>query len=202
MSDPLFVNKIMFAGLAAILLVAGLPQLTTALFSDGHHGHGELHLAYPIEFETSAGGAEGGGAPQISFAQLLTEASASAGERRAGLCKSCHSFEKGGANGAGPNLWGIVGRDIAGVAGFGYTAALQGADGAWTYDKLNQYLENSQNYISGTAMVQRIGKEQHRAEIIAYLRSLADTPEPLPAVEVEEASLDAADQSQVADNSH
>lgn len=195
MNDPLFSNKLAFAILFSLLMVAGLPQLANALFGGGHHG-GELHLAYPIEFATAAEGGEEAGT--VSFPQLLVAASPSAGERRAGLCKSCHSFEEGGANGTGPNLWDVVGRDVAGVAGFGYSGALQAAGGEWSYERLNEYLANSQEYIPGTAMVQRIGKPDHRAEIIAYLRTLSDDPAPLPDVasdataETEEAALPAA----------
>ncbi len=183
MQDPLFTNKLAFAVLSSILLIVGLPQLTNALFGGGHHGHGELHLAYPIEFESDAPAEEAPSEPQVSFAQLLADASPNAGERRAGLCKSCHSFEKGGGNGTGPNLWNVVGRAVAGVDGFGYSSALKSAGGEWTYERLDAYLADSQGYVPGTAMVQRIGKETQRAEIISYLRSLADDPAPLPEVE-------------------
>ncbi|MEO1013920.1 MAG: cytochrome c family protein [Pseudomonadota bacterium] len=191
MQDPLFTNKLAFAALAAILLVVGLPQLTNALFGGGHHGGGELHLAYPIEFEAGGGAAAEAEAEEESFAQKLASAAASAGERRAGLCKSCHSFEKGGANGTGPNLWNVVGRPVGGVPDYGYSSALKAFGGEWTYERLDAYLANSQEYIPGTAMVQRIGKLQNRAEIIAYLRSLSDDPAPLP--DVEAASLEADD---------
>ena len=186
MNDPLFFNKLAGAIISAMLLFFGLPQLATGLLGGGGHhgGHGgELHLAYPIEFQTESSGGAEAAQPEESFASQLAGAAAAAGERRAALCKSCHSFEKGGANGTGPNLWGVVGRQVAGVDGFNYTAALRGAGGDWTYERLNGYLENSQGYIPGTAMVQRVGKLQHRAEIIAYLRSLADDPAPLPSVE-------------------
>ena len=98
------------------------------------------------------------------------------------MCKSCHTFDKGGAQGTGPNLWDVVGRGVASVDGFRYSSALTGAGGDWTYERLDAYLQNSQAYVPGTAMVQRVGKAEHRADIIAYLRSLSDAPAPLPAV--------------------
>ncbi len=197
MQDPLFTNKIAAAGLAALLLIFGLPQLTAAVLGGGHHGgHGEeLHLAYCcVELETAAatGGEEE--AP-YDLGALLASASASGGERRAALCQSCHTFEQGGANGTGPNLWNVVGRPVAGVSGFNYSGALQEAGGDWTYERLDAYLRNSQEYIPGTAMVQRFPRDNQRADILAYLGSLSTNPEPFPApmaVETTEASTEEA----------
>ncbi|PQA88139.1 c-type cytochrome [Hyphococcus luteus] len=181
MKDPLFSNKVAAAVLTALLLIFGLPQLTKALFGGGHHGGGEeLHLAYggEVDFGGEAGPAEE--EPEADLGTLLANASASSGERRAALCKSCHTFEEGGANGTGPNLWGIVGREVAGHAGFNYTNALKEAGGVWTYERLDHFLENSQNYIPGTAMVQRFAKPEQRADILAYLGTLSDDPVPYP----------------------
>lgn len=182
--DPLFSNKLAAAGLSAMLLIFGLPQLTRALTGGGHGGgHGdELHLAYGGDLELETGASHGGGeeAPAFDLGAALREASAAAGERRSALCASCHTFNEGGANGTGPNLWDIVGRDVAGDAGFNYTGALAGLGGSWTYERLDAYLKNSQEYVPGTAMVQRIGRDSQRAEIIAYLASLSNNPVPFP----------------------
>lgn len=181
MKDPLFSNKVAAAVLTALLLIFGLPQLTKALFGGGHHGGGEeLHLAYggEVDFGGDAGPAEA--EPVADLGTLLANASASAGERRAALCKSCHTFDEGGANGTGPNLWGIVGREVAGHAGFNYTNALKEAGGVWTYERLDHFLENSQDYIPGTAMVQRFAKPEQRADILAYLGTLSNDPVPYP----------------------
>lgn len=185
MKDPMFFNKIAAAGLVALLLFFGLPQLAIAL-RGGHHGGGheadDAHPfpQYPIAYAT--GGAEDGGKPApVDFATLLAAADPKAGERRSALCKSCHTLDKGGANGTGPNLWGIVGSPVAGKPGFNYTGALKAAGGDWSFDRLSAYLENSQSYIPGTAMVQRFPKAEQRAEIIAYLNTLSDSPLALPA---------------------
>jgi cytochrome c len=183
MQDPLFSNKIAAAVLTALLLIFGLPQLTAALFGGGHHGgEGELHLAYGGDLELdTGGGAAAEEAPKADLGTLLAGASAAGGERRAALCKSCHTFDQGGANGTGPNLWGVVGRAVASHAGFNYTNALKGAGGDWTYERLDQYLKNSQEYVPGTAMVQRFPKDEQRADILAYLATLSDSPVPFPA---------------------
>lgn len=183
MQDPMFFNKLAAAVLVALLLFFGLPQLATAL-SGGHHGAGHEEGAhpfpqYPVAFATEGGGSEE--AAEVDFATLLASADPKAGERRAALCKSCHTLEKGGANGTGPNLWGTIGAKVAGHSGFNYTAALKAAGGEWTFERMSAFLENSQSYIPGTAMVQRFPKAEHRAELIAYLNTLSDAPLPLPA---------------------
>ncbi len=187
--DPMLSNKIAGAILAALLLVFGLPQLTAALIGGGEgHGGGEaeeLHLAYCcVELETETAAAAEEAPPDLGT--LLANASVAGGERKAASCKSCHTLDEGGASMAGPNLWGVVGRQVAGADGFNYTSALVAAGGAWTYDRLDQYLKNSQDYIPGTAMVQRFAKDEQRAEILAYLGSLSANPVAFPAAVVVE----------------
>lgn len=207
MKDPLFGNKIAAAILTTLLLAFGLPIVITTLtkvFS--HHGHGEFdpenpfHLAY-IPAQVDIGPAEPGNAPAevADLGTLLAAADVSRGERASGLCGSCHSFDEGGANGIGPNLWNIVGRQVAGVSGFGYSSALQGFGGEWSYDRLDAYLENSQEYVPGTQMAQKINKPAKRADILAYLGSLSNDPVPFPEpaapAEEEQAASETAEQA-------
>ncbi len=179
--DPLLSNKIAGAVLAALLLVFGLPQLTAAIFGGGHDsGHSEeLHLAYCcVELATEAAG-EIEEKP-MDLGAMMAEASMPSGERRSALCKSCHTFEEGGANGTGPNLWDVVGRGVGTVPGFNYTTALKEFGGVWSYERLNEYLKDSQGYVPGTAMVQRFPRDSQRVEILAYLGSLSDNPVAFP----------------------
>lgn len=181
MKDPLFFNKLAGAGLSALLIFFGLPQLAAAL-RGGHHGahHAEGHPfpQYPVAFATEKASEEG---PKADFMTLLASADPAAGERKAALCKSCHTFEKGGANGTGPNLWGVVGRAVAGHPGFKYSPALTAAGGVWDFGRLEAYLENSQAFMPGTAMVQKFPNPEHRAQIIAYLNTQSDAPMAVPA---------------------
>lgn len=183
MNDPLLVNKILGALLAAALIFFGLPQVAKAILGGGAHhgaGHGELKLAYPIDYKKESGGKEP--APAVDFATLLAGASADAGKRRSAICASCHSFEKGGANQQGPGLWNVVGSAVASHSGFNYSGALKGLGGEWTYERLSEFLASPQKYAPGTAMsFAGIAKPEQRAELIAYLRSLSDSPIPLPA---------------------
>ncbi|MCI5046664.1 MAG: cytochrome c family protein [Aquisalinus sp.] len=205
--DPLYWNKVAGALLLAGIFFFGLPILVYTFSGGAHHGghHGEEHhdesnplgLAYPIEFsfDASAVAAE----PEVDLGTLLANASAQRGERGAAICRSCHTFEQGGANGTGPNLYGIVGKQVASVAGFAYSGALQEFGGVWTYERLDGYLENSSSYIPGTSMAQRIRKDDKRADILAYLQSQGSMNVPFPApapiepvvVETEEGELEA-----------
>jgi cytochrome c len=116
------------------------------------------------------------------FAALLAEASIDKGASEAKKCVACHTFEKGAPNRIGPNLYAVVGRDRATRAGFNYTSAMKGKGGKWTYDDLDRFLMNPKMVVPGTNMsFPGIAKASDRANVLVYLRSLADDPEPLPA---------------------
>ncbi len=96
-------------------------------------------------------------------------------------CLTCHTVDKGGANKVGPNLWDVVGAKKAAHAGFSYSSALQAKGGDWTYEDINQMILKPTAFVKGTKMAfVGLAKEPERADVIAYLRTLADTPKPLP----------------------
>lgn len=116
------------------------------------------------------------------FATLLANADIGSGERRARICTACHTFENGGRDGVGPNLWSIVGRDIAARASYDYSGALNEEPGIWAFEKLDAYIENPSNAIPGNKMAfSGIRRARDRAEIIAYLRMQGSADIPLPA---------------------
>lgn len=121
--------------------------------------------------------------PEKPLAALLAAADAKKGETRARACTSCHSFEKGGANKVGPNLWDVVGRKKGSHAGYAYSDGLKNAGGAWSYDDLFKYLADPGGMISGSKMAFRLPNAEQRAEVLAYLRTLSEAPKALPAAE-------------------
>jgi cytochrome c len=114
---------------------------------------------------------------------LLASASADAGKGKTVICATCHTFDKGGVNKIGPNLYGIVGDEIAqGHNGFAFSDALKAKGGTWTPQLLSQWLTNPQAFAKGTKMTYAgMAKIKDRADVIAYLNSLSDSPKPFPA---------------------
>ena len=66
--------------------------------------------------------------------------------------------------------------------GFNYSAALKGKGGTWTFEEIEQFITNPRGAVPGTTMAfAGIAQAQERADILGYLRSLSDNPQPLPA---------------------
>ena len=90
-----------------------------------------------------------------------------------GRAAQCHSNNKGGQNGVGPNLFGIVGRMSGSIAGFSYSKANIDSKTVWTPEALDVFLENPKKFMPGTKMsFAGLKKPQERADLIAYLESL------------------------------
>jgi cytochrome c len=133
---------------------------------------------------------DGGSGPTTPTAELppdwgtvLPAADVAAGENVHKRCLQCHDFAKGGPNKIGPNLWGIVGAKHSHAAGFSYSTAMQAlTDKTWDYEALNHFLQNPKAAIPGTKMAfAGLSKTADRVNLIAYLRTLADSPAPIPA---------------------
>ena len=108
------------------------------------------------------------------------------------LCFTCHTIDKGGVNKVGPNQWNLVGRKKASEEGFSYSSGLKAMTGEWTYEDINHMIFKPQSFVKGTKMAfAGVAKEQDRADIIAYLRTMNDNPPPLPAAAPAAAPADA-----------
>lgn len=126
------------------------------------------------EPEAPAGGGE-------NIAALLAAADADAGAKISRKCAACHGFDEGGKNKVGPNLWDIVGRAIASGEGYKYSGALSGLGGEWTYENLDGFLAKPKDFAKGTKMsFAGLKKAEDRANLIAYMRGLSNSPKPLP----------------------
>lgn len=119
--------------------------------------------------------------PVLDLGTLLAASDVAKGKRTAQLCASCHTFDPGGPNRTGPNLWGIIGRDIASHGGFPYSGAMTGEAGAWSYERLDAYLAGPARAVPGTKMAfAGIRNPADRASLLAWLGTLNQRPVPFP----------------------
>ena len=179
--DSFELNKIIGAVLGTCILLLVTSFAANALFASKAPEKPGFAIAAK-EAESGAKEGAAAAAPSEPIEKLLQTASVEKGQAAAKVCTTCHTFEKNGPNRVGPNLYGIVG-DKRGEDrnGFNFSAAMKAKGGTWTYDDLNKFLTNPKAFIPGTAMgFAGIQKDSQRADVIAYLRTLSDKPEPLP----------------------
>ncbi len=175
-------NKIIGALLGSLLLVLAINQIGNALVAPVVPEKTAYlsELAPAAHGDAAAAAAEKPADPPI--ADRLVTASAEKGAKVSAKCVSCHDFTKGGPNKVGPNLWGVVGGPHGHKQDFAYSEAIKGLPGTWTFEALDHFLTDPKGYAPGTKMTfVGIKKAGERADMIAYLRSLSDSPLALPA---------------------
>ena len=177
--DSFEFNKIAGAVLFTCLCLLALNITAEAIFAPHHPAKPGFEIDLKPQAAATAPGAK---APaEEPMGTLLVHATVEGGQSAAKACSACHNFQKGGPNGIGPNLFGIVGRPRASEPGFNYSDAMKAKGGEWTIDDLNKFLTNPKEFVPGTKMnFLGFARGSQRADVIAYLNSLADNPKPLP----------------------
>lgn len=175
-------NKIAGAVLGTALVVFGLNTLADVIY----HAEAPEKPGYLIEVAEAETGGEATGAeeqPAVSLGTLMASADAAKGQAVFKACAACHTADKGGPNKVGPNLWGVVNRPHGVHEGFTYSEAMAAKkDEPWSYEALNAFILNPKGAVPGTKMAYGgMKKDQDRANLLAFLGSLADTPVPPPA---------------------
>ena len=185
--DDLGFNKVAAAVLVTALGFLGVRTLGHAIVPEP-----DFEATYVPEVDLGGGEVEeeiviGWNHPDFIAAMNVAE-----GEKVFKKCQSCHNAEKGGANGTGPNLWGVMGRQMGIHPGFGYSSAMQGKAAPWTWEEMDGFLTKPKEWLPGTAM-NYIGlkKYEQRAAVMAYLNANADNPLPMPEPVLPEADITA-----------
>lgn len=96
-----------------------------------------------------------------------------AGAQAFGMCTACHTVAKGGSNGIGPNLSGMIGRRAGSVPGFSYSAGMKSSGLTWDAKTLDQFLAAPAKKVPGTKMPISVSDPAKRAAVIAYLTATA-----------------------------
>src|SRR5512140_2506581 len=177
--DSFEINKVIGAILATCLVLLVTSFTAGALFAPVMPEKPGYEIVAKVEGRPAGEAAAPASSEPIE--KLLQTSSVEKGAAAAKKCAACHTFEKGGPNRVGPNLFGIVERARATQAGFNYSAAMKAKGGKWSYDDLNKFIASPKGFIPGTAMgFAGIPKDSERADVIDYLHTLADSPVPLP----------------------
>ena len=177
-------NKILGAILGTCLITLALNITAGAIFAPEK----PAKPGYAVAVKGGEGGEQKAAEEVKPLPVRLASASIEKGQSAAKQCQACHTFEKGGANRVGPNLWGIVGENRGEGRGFNFSSAMKSKGGKWTFDELDKFLADPRGYISGTAMTfAGLKNDQQRADVINYLNTQSDHPLPLPKPEASNA---------------
>ena len=171
MSGDLTGNKILGAILATAFVIIGVGQGTKFLFPT----HAPEKMGYFVDAPEEAAGGPVEVVLPPDWGTVMPTADLAAGEAAFARCKSCHTIDAGGANGIGPNLFGIAGRATASHAGFAYSDAMtahRGTNPTWTLDEMDLFITAPGRHVPGTKMsFAGIRDTATRVNLIAWLRS-------------------------------
>ena len=181
MSGDLKWNKIFGAGLGTVLAILVVQQVSGAIYAPD--APEKMGYMVNVPDEADAGAAEVELAPD--WGTVLPVADLAAGEAAFARCQACHNIAAGGANGIGPNMFGVVGGPVLHSAGFAYSDAMiahKAEAPIWGYDELDQFITAPNRYVPGTKMsFAGLRDTPTRINLIAYLRSQGSAAYAIPA---------------------
>jgi cytochrome c len=182
--DSFELNKIAGAVLFTLTMTLGFGILAEIVFSQ--HPPAKPGYELPDAAPASAEGA----APaekEEPLGVLLAKASVEKGAAQFKKCAACHTIDKGGKNGTGPNLYGVLGGPMAHKDDFAYSDAMKAhheKGDTWTPENFFHFIAGPSAFIKGTKMsFAGLAKASDRADVLAYVHSMADSPIPLPAAD-------------------
>lgn len=181
-----------FNTIAGWVLGAGIVALGGAIASDEYFKpHAPEKPGYEVaDAEPAEGEGTAAAAAAVDIATLLPTADPAKGAEVFKKCTACHTADQGGANGIGPNLWGVMGKGHGHAAGFAYSDALKGVPGNWDFQGMDKWLTSPRKYAPGTKMTfAGLAKPEDRANLIVYLNSQGSNL-PLPAAGAAPAAAD------------
>jgi cytochrome c len=110
-------------------------------------------FAFPLALAACGGGQDDAAEPAPAETAAVEAPVEDAGKLAFSQCVACHTIDKGGRNGLGPNLNGVVGRKVASVAGFAYSPAMTAKGGVWDEAALDAYITDPRAAVPGNKMV-------------------------------------------------
>ena len=171
MSGDLKWNKIFGAGLGTALVILVVQQVSGAVYSTPS----PEKMGYFVDAPEEAAGGPAEAVLPPDWGTVLPAADIAAGQAAFARCVACHTVASGGADGIGPNLFGVVGGPVMHRAGFAYSdamAAHKAEAPTWGYDELDQFLTAPNRYVPGTKMsFAGLRDTPTRINLIAYMRS-------------------------------
>ena len=179
---PLFVIG---SALVALLLIVGFNTFMD--IKDSHHrdqpedgftlATKEAAPAADADAKADSAAPKADAGAQVDVVALVASGDVAKGKKRFGRCKACHSTKKGAPPKIGPNLFGVVGRDVASQPEYAgkYSAAMKAKGGKWSLEELSAFIANPKKALPGTAMIfPGLKKDTQRANLLAYIKTLSD----------------------------
>jgi cytochrome c len=175
-------NKIAGAVLGTLIFIFVIRLVAEAVYEPEK----PAKPGYVVEgvVESPAGGAATAPVEETipDWGTVLTAADVAAGKTISARCEQCHDTSSAKTVKIGPPLYGVVGRARASVAGFDYSSAMKAKGGSWTYDEIFKFTKSPGAYIPGTKMsFAGLSSAKDRINLIAFLRTNADSPAAIPA---------------------